>query len=402
MPSATEHALLAIRSGRAAGRVRVRLMILAAPLPAPERGVLRLPVQVRHASRRPFRTEAIGLASRVSDTPLLCELALLPGTYRILLGDPPGTKRIRVDARGPVQYGCAHAGRRPTILETRALSEPDGEPLASTSRLDLSPCCRTGMRGYPAKMSHPPSLGLLRAAGRPLRFRVDGRPVRIRPGQYLLADPRTAVGHHPDQPFGISFSVLTVARRGLLRFAEAAGLPAGLEAFSFSTAPRRLTPALAVLIRDLEQALDDLDGSREKTFGALLAYQRLLLHLMETHPPRSGRPLQAPAPRDSDPRVALAVHHIETRHSGPCPVSEVADAAGTSVSLLRRLFQRHLMSSPKDVLQRVRVERAKVLLRERRNSLEQVAAAVGYQDVRSFRRVFKAHTLAQVRAFRGG
>ena len=56
--------------------------------------------------------------------------------------------------------------------------------------------------------------------------------------------------------------------------------------------------------------------------------------------------------------------------------------------------------SPLEYLQRLRVERAKVLLEDRHNKLESVAAAVGYRDVRSFRRIFKAHAAREIRTFR--
>jgi Response regulator containing CheY-like receiver domain and AraC-type DNA-binding domain len=42
-------------------------------------------------------------------------------------------------------------------------------------------------------------------------------------------------------------------------------------------------------------------------------------------------------------------------------------------------------------LHALRVERAKVLLEQTRQSIEQIAAAVGYADISSFRRVFARH-----------
>ncbi len=74
----------------------------------------------------------------------------------------------------------------------------------------------------------------------------------------------------------------------------------------------------------------------------------------------------------------------------PWRVSEIASAAGLSVTQLERLCRRTLGLSPRALLQRLRVEQAARLLTTSDASAGEIAAACGFYDQASFTRQFRA------------
>lgn len=72
-------------------------------------------------------------------------------------------------------------------------------------------------------------------------------------------------------------------------------------------------------------------------------------------------------------------------------LSELARAAGVSPRTLARRVQAGLGMTPLQFVQRIRMAHAAHLLETTRESVETVAARVGYADAAAFRRVFRRH-----------
>lgn len=71
---------------------------------------------------------------------------------------------------------------------------------------------------------------------------------------------------------------------------------------------------------------------------------------------------------------------------------ELASFAGMSRRTLQRRFQRALKITPNDYLRNVRLERAFVLLETTNESIENIVHEIGYEDLTSFRKLFKSKT----------
>lgn len=93
-----------------------------------------------------------------------------------------------------------------------------------------------------------------------------------------------------------------------------------------------------------------------------------------------------------DPLVASAQFWLAQRFAQDLSISELARTLAVSHATLLRRFERSLGMTPGDYARRLRVESAKRMLHSTRRSIEQIAAMVGYADVRAFRALFKAHT----------
>jgi len=77
--------------------------------------------------------------------------------------------------------------------------------------------------------------------------------------------------------------------------------------------------------------------------------------------------------------------------SGAMPLQEVAAACGLSVSHFSRAFSKSTGVAPHAWLLQVRVESAKVMLRNRDTSLSMIAHSCGFADRSHLTRVFKRH-----------
>ena len=70
--------------------------------------------------------------------------------------------------------------------------------------------------------------------------------------------------------------------------------------------------------------------------------------------------------------------------------AELARRVGISTRELERLFQRWLRSTPSAYYRRMRLERARALLRQTDTSITDVAVACGFGSIASFSRSYKA------------
>ena len=74
--------------------------------------------------------------------------------------------------------------------------------------------------------------------------------------------------------------------------------------------------------------------------------------------------------------------------AGDIPLAEIAEACGLSVSHFSRAFRQSMGLAPHAWLLQARVEHAMTLLRQRRQSLSEIALACGFVDQSHFTRVF--------------
>lgn len=92
-----------------------------------------------------------------------------------------------------------------------------------------------------------------------------------------------------------------------------------------------------------------------------------------------------------DPLLAAVERFVSKNLARQISLDELARAAGTSARTLARRVGAGVGMTPQRFVQRIRVTHAAHLLETTRDSVESIAARVGYADPASFRRVFRAH-----------
>lgn len=350
------------------------------------------------SSRREIR--AVGIAHGKAPFWLFAELPLLPGGYRLRFPEqsPKGWRfSLAKTPHSPVRLFCEHKTSSPSYRDRLVGYTPRGEILALSALMRIGLCCREEYLRLAASVPNIRALSLYLPQSPSWKDRIGGHAVSARPGEYLLVDPELTAVSIPDQRFPIQARVVMVMAPVLEAFLDQVGGP---RRFGFEPVVREASPLLLSAVAHLEEALRRADAFGGH-LGVQAAAQNLLFHLVREHPNRLHRDWKARQSKPvMDPRVLLAARYIRFHFAEPCPVAEIARAASVSPPLLWKLFKRHMDRTPNDYLQAVRVEEAKRLLQDPRRPLEEIALAVGYQDVRSFRRVFQAHAHKPAGSFR--
>ncbi|MCA7011615.1 AraC family transcriptional regulator [Dickeya dadantii] len=102
----------------------------------------------------------------------------------------------------------------------------------------------------------------------------------------------------------------------------------------------------------------------------------------------------------SDPLVRQVMTLMQEDIAHPWTLDELARRVGMSRTALATRFRAATGETPINYLRTLRMQHAMQLLADTRQSLDAVAAAVGYQDAFGFSRVFKRITGISPRAFR--
>jgi transcriptional regulator GlxA family with amidase domain len=147
------------------------------------------------------------------------------------------------------------------------------------------------------------------------------------------------------------------------------------------------------------------------TSGGSMAWQELALYLIARHCgrqcalqtakfwllPNAG---ELQSPYISMPNTALHedadVHRsqswLDHHFAAHNPVDGMLEHSRLPRTTFSRRFRRATGYTPMEYVHAIRVERAKLLLEQTANSVEQIGGQVGYEDIASFRRLFKRKT----------
>ncbi len=167
-------------------------------------------------------------------------------------------------------------------------------------------------------------------------------------------------------------------RRAVAVFA--AWVVAAAEEAGIETAPT--SAHLAAFGRDLEAA-EDAEAIRAVLFGFLGTFRRGARRAGET-----------------DEVIAQMSAAIEERLPGKVSLAETARALGRSPTSLTRRLQRRFGLSFTEYVGRLRVERAKALLRDTSLKIAEVGARVGVDDSGNFGRLFRRYEGVSPSAYR--
>ncbi len=89
--------------------------------------------------------------------------------------------------------------------------------------------------------------------------------------------------------------------------------------------------------------------------------------------------------------LSAAMSYIRENYKKPLQLSLVAEECGITGSYLSRLFKEHLGITFIDYLNRFRLNKAIILLEEKKYSIKEISYLVGYQDPNYFSRIFRRH-----------
>jgi len=207
---------------------------------------------------------------------------------------------------------------------------------------------------------------------------------------------------------GVSGGPWILARAGVLRGYRATvhweHLPAMAEAFPgldlgrtlYEVDRDRLTCAGGVAALDMMVELIERDHGHALAAAVAEWYLRTEL--------RSGSAAQRLQPRErfgvSNEKLLRALAYMEAHLEEPASKETLAAVAGVSVRQLERLFVGHLGATASEHYLRIRLERARTLLRQTTLSVLETAVACGFVSPSHFARAYRARFGASPKAER--
>ena len=203
----------------------------------------------------------------------------------------------------------------------------------------------------------------------------NGAPVEK--GQGFLMRPMMPVEYHPDpeRPWNYFWICFDGQAAKNLCDAYIHTDENGIFSFNFRSA---ITQKLNELV--------DRPGNLGKLYALSVFYSVLANH-EQTRP-------------NKNPYVDQAVSYMQMNFHRPLTVEEVATTCGVDDRYLYNLFVKHAQISPKQYLNKLRLDNAKQLLRGSDCTVTEVAFSVGFTDVLAFSRFFTKHTGLSPTAYR--
>jgi transcriptional regulator GlxA family with amidase domain len=162
-----------------------------------------------------------------------------------------------------------------------------------------------------------------------------------------------------------------------------------------------------------------IDEGNVITSGAATSFLDLVLYLIELYCGREaailtakilliemGRYTQLPytifstQKMHEDRQILRAQQFMEVNAERELTIESLAERAGMSVRNFDRRFRSAVGEAPSSYLQKLRIEKAKRLLEATNDAIAEIMIKVGYEDERSFRRLFHTLTDLSPKAYR--
>lgn len=104
---------------------------------------------------------------------------------------------------------------------------------------------------------------------------------------------------------------------------------------------------------------------------------------------------------ESSQFVRKVTDRVMEKGGRPVSINDLANQLSYTRSHISKQFKLHTGESLKSYIDRIRVEKAKEMLRYEDLQITEIAEVLGYQDIFSFSRFFKRHTGISPREFKG-
>lgn len=209
---------------------------------------------------------------------------------------------------------------------------------------------------------------------------------KVSKGEGFFIKPLTLVEYHsskraPWRYFWISF---TASEENVKKIFSDTGLLTENHIFSFE------------FTSDINELIERVMPSSSSVISNTLALS-YFYSILAMHEQDAKRQIKYGA---GEKHVNDAVTFMENNYHRLLKIEEVAKHVCLDNQYLYNLFEKHLGKSPKEYLNKIRIDRAKKLLKETSLSISYIGDSVGYDDSLAFSSFFKRHTGVSPREYR--
>ncbi len=232
--------------------------------------------------------------------------------------------------------------------------------------------------------------------GTATRKMTDGN-IHVTAGDYYVANPLSAHGYDDIQDLDVvvCYFLPESIDRALLKCPSISSLLSN----------KTLRFGVSVDINLANRVLHDVDGSvrrlvknMEKEYeDKRTGYVEMLRCYLTQVLVCAARACEERIPRKA---IMTVMGHLKQNYSAPLSLETLSQLVGYTPQYLSNLFTAEVGISIQGFLQRLRIEEACRLLKENKLSVAEVAAKVGYQDVRYFSKVFRRYQTVSAKEYR--
>lgn len=213
-------------------------------------------------------------------------------------------------------------------------------------------------------------------------FICDGTRHELRAGHTFLIEPEQLISYESDGDLPWRYRWVAFNGSQSTELVSAAGFTAEKQVV-FAPDKRRTSALFRQIFETFRRGGAAADMKAAGYLHLLLAEYKTLLHT------QSGSSLRT-AQAEGDHLLQQVVHYLSTQYAHPVSIAQMAESLGYNRAYLSRLFKQRTGESPVTFLLKLRIDKARHMLRERPElTIEQVSASVGLQDALYFSKQFR-------------
>jgi AraC-like DNA-binding protein len=213
------------------------------------------------------------------------------------------------------------------------------------------------------------------------RFTIQGREIQLGAGDSFIIEPEQLVSYISDEAEPWYYRWIAFTGSQAAELVASTGISA--QQTILHSVKRRRVP---LIFRQVGRTFHEKKaGSHLRANGYL---HLLLAEFSEALAPSS--PLGDVPHSESERIIAQAIHYLSTQYAEPITIEMMAESLGYNRAYLSRLFKQHTKITPVTFLLKLRIDKARLLLRERLElTVEQIASSVGFHDPLYFSKQFR-------------
>jgi AraC-like DNA-binding protein len=213
-------------------------------------------------------------------------------------------------------------------------------------------------------------------------FECGNKQYEIREGESFLIEPEQLVYYASDPQDPWRYRWIAFAGTQAAGLVSAIGLSAARPVVDTGRS-RRVRALLYAVQKSFRSGSPFAPLEAAGYLRLLLAGFGLALQADSARPVRSGEEGAAAL-------IGQVVRYLSTQYAEPVSMERMADTLGFNRAYLSRIFKRHTGMTPVTFLLKLRIDKARQLLRERPElTVEQIAASAGFQDPLYFSKQFR-------------
>jgi AraC-like DNA-binding protein len=213
-------------------------------------------------------------------------------------------------------------------------------------------------------------------------FTIDETPYELKAGDTFLIEPEQLIRYTSNDSEPWMYRWIAFEGKEANKLLDSCGFHSSNQVLR-QEADRRMS----VLYRDVYRSLRE--GGSMAAVQAV-GYLQLLFSVYGRKAAGLEGSMERSGENGGETLVRQVTHYLSAQFAMPVSIEQMAETLGYNRAYLSRVFKRSTGMTPVTFLLRLRIDKARLLLRERPElTVEQIAASVGIPDALYFSKQFK-------------